>query len=132
MTFRKTLLITTILLLLIGCSNTPEEAVGDVYDALQEGNMVKLVNNSTDKISGALAVNALKDCKVNKKEYEDDLKLMHDCLIEKYATMKVKKIEIKILSEIEADANITIEMNSKEYTRKQKVRKIENRWRVAF
>ncbi len=131
MRFLKSLLFIFIALL-VGCSNTPEDAVRNVYVAIQEGDTVKLVNNSTDKVSGALIVTALGDCHVNKKEYTDDMKLVEDCLVEKYNNINIKKIKIIMVSESQADANVTLQRAGEEYDYQLKVVKIENRWKVSM
>ena len=62
MTFIKISFMATVLLFVVGCTATPEDAVRNVYDALEEGDMVKLVHNSTDEISAALLYYSLLYC----------------------------------------------------------------------
>ena len=130
MNFFKIFLSSLLVFSMIGCSATPEDAVHNVYDGLKEGNVVKVVNNSSEKLSGALLVNALNNCSADKKSYPDELELMHDCLVEKYQDIKVKKIKVTMLSEVEADANITVEINLKEHLRRQKIRVIDSKWKL--
>ena len=45
MTFIKISFMTTVFLFVVGCTATSEDAVRNVYAALEEGDMVKLVQN---------------------------------------------------------------------------------------
>ncbi|QOY55389.1 hypothetical protein HUE87_03900 [Candidatus Sulfurimonas marisnigri] len=117
-------------LLLIGCSGSPKDAVSNMYDALQDGNIVKLVNNTGESLNIMLISNSLKECSVNKKGYTDNLKLTHDCLVEKYADLSYKDIDITLLSEDKGYAKVTVIANSKERTITLLVQKIDDTWIV--
>ena len=131
MTFSKLILIIGISFLLTACSSSPEDAVHNLYDAIKEGDMPKLIKNSNYGIRGIFIKTALFECSADKSKYtNDDLKLVEDCLREKYSKIKVKITSTTMLSETEADINITMLSNSKELSYQLKVAKIENKWKV--
>ena len=117
-------------LLLTGCSNKPEDAVNNLFDGIKEGDYLKVSRNTNDKVAAKFSLTALKNCSVDKKKYKDDFALMHDCLVEEYAGMKVKNIDINLVSETEAKAKITVENKSEEMIYIFKVLKIEEKWKV--
>ena len=132
MTFSKIALTMTTLFLLIGCSSTPEDAVHNVYDAIKEGDMPKLINNSNYAVRGAFIRTALYECSLDKSKYtDDDLKLVEECLIEKYANIDIKISSTIMLSDTKADINITMYSNVQGLKHQLKVEKIEHKWKVV-
>ena len=109
----------------------PRDAVSNTYDAIKNGDFPKLSRNSVEKTTAKFAMEALKNCSADKKSYDkDDMGLINVCLIEKYGKINVKKIDVGLVSQNEADANVTIEDGEKEYVASFKVVKIENIWKV--
>ncbi len=132
MTFSKIVFIITISFLLSGCSSKPEDAVKNVYDAIKEGDMPKLINNSNYAIRGVFVRSALFECSVDKSKYtSEDLKLVEDCLREKYGNISVKIDTVTMISKTEADINITMKSNSKVLKYQLKVANKEHKWKVV-
>ena len=132
MTLSKTILTITTLFLFAGCSTTPEDAVENVYDAIKEGDMPKLINNSNYAIRGVFIRTALFECSVDKSKYiNDDLKLVEECLREKYSNINVEISSATMLSETEADINITMYSNVQALKHQLKVVKVEHKWKVV-
>ncbi len=132
MTFSKIVFIITIPFLFIGCSSKPEDAVKNVYDAIKEGDMPKLINNSNYAIRGVFVRSALFECSVDKSKYtSEDLKLVEDCLREKYGNISVKIDTVTMISKTEADINITMNSNSKVLKYQLKVANEEHKWKVV-
>ena len=132
MNFSKTVLIVTTLFLLVGCSSTPEDAVKNVYDAIKEGDMPKLINNSNYAIRGVFIKSALLECSVDKSKYtNNDLELVEDCLREKYSKINVEVSSVRMLSKSEADINITMYSNTRALKYQLKVAKKESKWKVV-
>ncbi|MFK5937013.1 MAG: DUF4878 domain-containing protein [Sulfurimonas sp.] len=131
MNLSKVVLTITTLFLLVGCSSTPEDAVLNVYNGIKKGDMPKLIKNSNYAIRGVFIRSALFECSLDKSKYvNDDLKLVENCLREKYGKIKVKISSTTMLSEVEADINITMQSNSQELKYQLKVAKIEHKWKV--
>ncbi len=132
MNFAKILLIITTSILFVGCSTTPEDAVHNVYDAIKNGDMVKLINNSNYGTRGHFIKPALRECSVDKSKYkDDDIKLVEDCLREKYSDISVTIDTSVKISKTESDINITVKNNSLESTYQLKVMKVEGVWIVV-
>ncbi|MEA3371692.1 MAG: DUF4878 domain-containing protein [Campylobacterota bacterium] len=132
MTLTKTVLISTISLLLIGCSATPEDAVQNVYDSIKEGDMPKLIKNSSYEIRNPFIRSALFECSVDKSKYTGkDLELVQDCLKEKYGGIHVEIGTANLISQTEADINVTMQSNTRVFNHQLKVVKIENKWKVV-
>lgn len=131
MTILKAILLPFLALLFIGCSSATEKTVESMYDSLKKGDLPKLLNSTTDQMSGALAARALRDCSVDKKSYTDDLKLVEDCLAELYSKIEVKSI--KLIKE-EKDTAL-VEANIKNGTIENTVNinliKLDNKWKVT-
>jgi len=132
MTLIKTILLTSITFLFVGCSNTPEEAITDLYDSIKDGDLQKLSRVTTEKTTGAFSLSALRDCTADKPSYNDEMQLVEDCLIEKYKNTNFKSVKITMKSETLADANVSIEQDSKEFNYIFKVYKVNDMWKVSI
>ena len=131
MNFIKTISISTAVLIFSACSSSPEDAVTNTFDALKNGHFPKLMKNTTYPISRTYAAKALSTCSVDKLKYkDDDLELMHICLMEKYKDIKVEKVNVKKISDIKYEAEVTVTYD-KEVTHKFEIHKIEDQWRLA-
>jgi uncharacterized protein (UPF0210 family) len=132
MTFLKLSLIGGLTaLLLTGCSNTPKDAVENMYDALQSGNVVKLANNVAEAMSISLMSESIKDCSIDKNSRSDKIKLTNDCLEEKYSTLNYKDIKITNIDEDKAYAEVRVKNNNMESVVTFAVEKIDGKWMVA-
>lgn len=118
------------MLIFTACSSTPEDAVTNTFNALKNGHFPKLMKNTTYPISKAYSSKALATCSKDKLKYNDDLELMHICLMQEYKDIEVKKILIKNISDIKAEAEVTV-MYDKKITHKFEIHKIEGQWRLA-
>lgn len=130
MTFSKLTILVLPTILFIGCSNTPNDAVTNMYDALKEGNVVKLANNTDESMSVMLIADSLKECSIDKKSYTDEMKLAIDCIIEKYADIKYKNVEtVNIINE-HAYVKVSVISNNNENSLTLIVKKIGDKWMV--
>lgn len=119
-------------LMFIGCSNTPQKAVENMYDALNKGDLSKLLKNTTEPMSGAFAAMALRECSVDKEKYKaDDLKLVETCMLELYSNLSVKKIKLIKEDGNSAQVEAIIKNNSIESTVNLSLIKVDREWRVT-
>ena len=127
----RSFLVLATVVLFTGCTDTPDKTTQDMYDAMQKGNLSKLIKNTTDPISGAIAARALRECSVDKKSYTDELKLVEDCMLELYSNLSVKSI--KLIKEDGSSALIEAEIKNNATQSKVKLNliKIDNKWKVA-
>lgn len=132
MTILKAILLPFLALLLIGCSSAPEKTVESMYDSLKKGDLPKLLNSTTDQMSGALAARALRDCSVDKKSYTDNLKLVQDCMVEMYSKLDVKKIKLIKEDKNTALIEVIVKNDSIENTTKINLIKVDNEWQVTL
>ena len=131
MTFSKLSLMGVLtVLLLTGCSNTPEDAVTNVYDAIIEGDVVKLSNNGDENINIFFARKALEKCTVDKTKYTDDIKLTNDCLKENYKDLEYKNIKITKLTKDRTYAELEVTNNNVTSNITLLVQNIEGKWMV--
>ena len=127
----KISLLLALSLVFIGCSSTPQSAIENTFDALKNGHFPQLMKNTTYPISKAYSAQALAKCSVNKKDYaNDDLELMHLCLKEEYANIKVENIILTSISENETKAEVTV-LYDKRITHIFSIQKIDEQWRLA-
>ena len=91
----------------------------------------KLINNTTDKMSGAFAGRALKECSVDKKSYTDDLKLVEDCMLELYSDLSVKSIKLVKEDATSALVEAVVQNNKIESKAKIALIKVDGKWKVA-
>jgi len=131
MTISKLSLLTLPLILFIGCSRSPKDAVDNMYDALKGGNVVKLANNTAEPMSIALMSGAIKECSIDKNSYKDKIKLTNNCLIEKYGGLNYKDIKTTDISEDKAHVEVTVIRNNKEELIALRVEKIDGKWMVS-
>jgi hypothetical protein len=130
MTISKTALLILPALLLIGCSNTPENAVSNLYDAIKEGNAVKMANNGNDNINIFFTRQALEKCSVDKTSYTDDIKLANDCLKENYKDLEYKNIKITKVTEDNVYAELEVTNNNVKNNVTLLVKYIDGKWTV--
>ncbi|MCF6339425.1 MAG: hypothetical protein L3J10_01575 [Sulfurimonas sp.] len=127
----KKILLPLFALVFVGCSDTPKSAISNMYDALQNGNVIKLSNNTTETMNIALVSESLKKCSVNKANYIDNnIKLVHDCLQEEYSKLKHKNIKIINITKNIANVKVTIINNNIEKNIKLVVENLDDKWRV--
>ncbi len=131
MTLLKSSLFLLLSIFFIGCTNSPDKTVEEMYDALKKGNLSKLINNTTDKMSGAFAGRALKECSVDKKSYTDDLKLVEDCMLELYSDLSVKSIKLVKEDATSALVEAVVQNNKIESKAKIALIKVDGKWKVA-
>ncbi|MCW8894805.1 MAG: DUF4878 domain-containing protein [Sulfurimonas sp.] len=131
MTFSKIGILTLPAILFIGCSSTPKDAVANMYDALKEGDVVKLANNTAETMSISLMSESLKDCSIDKKNYKDQINLTNDCLKEKYKNISYKDIKITDVSKNKAYAEVAVIQNNNEILITFAVEKIDGKWMVS-
>jgi len=117
-------------ILFIGCSNTPEDAISNTYDAIIEGDGVKLSRSANDNMSVFFIREALETCSVDKKSYIDDMKLANDCLKEKYQDLKYKHIEIVKVSEDKAYSRLEVITNGEKKNTTLLLQIIDGKWIV--
>lgn len=118
-------------LLLIGCSNSPKDAVENMYDALQSGNVVKLANNVAETMSISLMSESIKECSLDKNDYKDEqVKLTNNCLEEKYSSLKYKDVKTNKISEDNAYVKVTVLENDTKNDIVFNVKKIDGKWMV--
>lgn len=131
MTLYKSALLTLPALLLIGCSNTPKDSVDNMYDALKNGNVVKLANNVHETMSISLMSEAIKYCSLDKNNYKDNqIKLTNYCLEEMYSNLKYKDVKTNKTSENQAFVEATVIDNEMEKKVIFTVQKKDGRWMV--
>ncbi len=127
----KIILITAMSYMFIGCSDTPQNSLEDMYYGLKEGNVPKVYRVTSEAKARALTVEALKDCSVDKTAYKDDnFKLGEDCFVEMFGDIEIKNIEVTKTSETKASAVVTYVSDSKSIKRKEQLRKINGKWLV--
>jgi len=127
----KKILLPLFAFVFIGCNDTPKSAISNMYDALQNGNVVKLSNNTTETMNIALVSQSLKKCSVNKADYTDDnVKLANDCLLKEYSKLEYKNIKIIDITKNIANANVTIINNNIEKNINLVVENLDGKWRV--
>jgi len=131
MTISKLSLLTLPIILFIGCSRSPKDAVDNMYDALQSGNVVKLANNAAEPMSIALMSGAIKDCSIDKDSYSDKIKLTNNCLKEKYGAITYKDIKTTDISQEKAHVEVTVIRNNKAKPITLTVEKIDGKWMVS-
>ncbi len=131
MTVFKAILLPFLTLLFIGCSSTPEKTVENMYDSLKKGDLSKLLNSTTDQMSGAFAARALRDCSVDKKSYTDDLKLVQDCMVEMYSKLDVKKIKLIKEDKESALVEVIVKNGLIENTTNINLIRVDGEWRVT-
>ena len=120
-------------LLLLGCSNTPESSVENMYEGLKDGNFLKFAKYTNDPVTRIFSVKALSTCSVDKTSYADsDFSLLDDCFIEKYSDLELRNIFIKPISENRAKAKVIVKENSQEKTYEFVVVKSDKGWRVTY
>lgn len=103
MKLSKQSILTLPFLLLIGCSDSPKNAITNMYDALIDGNSVKLANNVRESTNIVIISEALKKCSISEKIITDQIKRANECLKEEYENLNYENI--KILSN---DGNISV------------------------
>ena len=130
MNYIKVSTLSLLTLLFVGCSNTPKESINDLFNGLKNADMLELVRNSSEGVTGAFATDGLKSCSVNKKEYIDDEKLVHDCLVEKFSDLSVRNINLFNISDDQVNADVIINSNSKDKLYKLKLIKTNFKWIV--
>ena len=111
---------------------TPKDAVVNVLNGAKHGDMGKISRNATDKATGYFSMAALRSCSADRKSYDKDhqIDLFNVCLLEKYKNIEIKSIEIKTISENEADADVMLQEGLDTYSTKFKVLKINDQWKV--
>lgn len=117
-------------LLFIGCSDTPKDSVSNMYDALHEGNSIKLANNVEEAMSITLISESLKGCSVKREKNSDDLARTNQCLKEKYSSLRYKDIKIEEMSKDSAFVKVTILENDAQNDIVFNVKKIGGKWMV--
>lgn len=130
MKLQKFSLIAISALLFVGCSNTPQDAVANMYEALQEGNSIKLANNVEEAMSITLISDSLKECSIKRKKDSDDIKRTNECLREKYSNLKYKDIKTEEISEDSAYVKVTVLHNKTENEISFIAKKIDGKWMV--
>ena len=126
------LLLITPAILMVGCSNAPEDAVYGMYDALKKGSLVELNKYATEPIAGSLSLRALKECRLNKEIYKDnDLEFVHKCLIEMYSDVVVTNISLKRIAEDKIYADIDINLKSLKEHHTYGLLDVGFKWKVA-
>lgn len=130
MKFQKLSLIAVSALLFVGCSNTPDDAVSNMYEALKEGNSVKLADNAEEAMSISLMSESLKNCNMQKKEDTDDMSKINECLKQKYENLKYKNIETEKISQDSAYVKVIIIQNDIQNDITLNVKKIDGKWMV--
>ncbi len=130
MKLQKFSLIAISALLFVGCSNTPQDAVANMYEALQEGNSIKLANNVEEAMSITLISDSLKECSIERKKDSDDIKRTNECLREKYSNLKYKDIKTEEISEDSAYVKVTVLHNKTENEISFVTKKIDGKWMV--
>ena len=132
MTISKLTILTLPALLFFGCSNTPKDAVDNMYNALQNGNVVKLANNVEESMSILLMAESIKVCSLNKNDYKDNqIKLTNYCLEEMYSGLDYKDVKTNKISEDKAYVEVTVINKNKEDRVTFTVQKIDGKWMVS-
>lgn len=126
----KLYFVTITALLFIGCSDTPKDSVSNMYDALQEGNSVKLANNVEEAMSITLISESLKECTLKREKETDDIARSNQCLKEKYSNLKYKDVKIEEMSGESAFVKATVSHNGTENDIVFSVKKIDGKWMV--
>lgn len=116
--------------LFIGCSDTPKDSVSNMYDALQEGNSIKLANNVEEAMSITLISESLKECSIKREKETDDIARSNQCLKEKYSNIKYKDIKTEEMSEEIAYVKVTVLENDTQNDIVFNVKKIGDKWMV--
>jgi hypothetical protein len=116
--------------LFIGCSDTPKDSVSNMYDALQEGNSIKLANNVEEAMSITLISESLKECSIKREKESDYLARANQCLKEKYSNIKYRDIKIKEMLEDNAYVKVTVLENDTQNDIVFNVKKIGGQWMV--
>ena len=119
-----------LLVLVTGCSK-PKDAIDNVFTALQEGDLAELSRNSSLKTTKYFSMSALKKCNINRAEYKDnEMALVNKCFLKVYSDLSITQININVVSDEEADANVTIMLNEEAVKYRWKVFKVEEVWKV--
>lgn len=119
-----------LLVVITGCSK-PKDAIDNVFTALQEGDLAELSRNSSLKTTKYFSMSALKKCNINRDKYKDnEIALVNKCFRKVYSDLNIIKININVISDDEADANVTILLNQESIQYRWKVFKAEEIWKV--
>jgi len=130
---KKQLSLISLSLLLLGCSNTPQSSIENMYEALQEGNFLKFSKYTNDPVTRIYSVKALSTCSVDKTSYKDgDFSLLDNCFVEKYSDLEFKNIKITNISEKKVSAEVIVMENKKEKLYRYIILKGEKNWRVTY
>ena len=125
---KKILLSILTIFLLTGCSNTPIDTVNTVFNSARNGDIITMIRNTTDKVSGVFSITALKTCSVDKKSFTDDLELINVCLLEKYSTMDIQKIDVVKSTQTKMEVKVRVILNSKEKSYDLRLIKKDDKW----
>ena len=128
--FKMTLL-ASMSILFIGCSNTPESTVENMYMSMKNGDIPKLYTVTTESKAKDLTLKALETCSVDKLSYKkDDLKLAQICFKEMHSKMAIKNITVDEKTETEALISITYDNNAQRLTKQEYLRNRDGDWLV--
>lgn len=126
----KLILATSSLLLLAGCSSTPEDAVYGMYDALEDGDIAGLKENATNSTVGLLSMASMMKCKANKNDFDSEEDLISECLEQAFGDISISNVKILEQSETKAKVMLVSSQNGTEKKSKIDLRKIDDTWKV--
>lgn len=117
-------------LLLIGCSQSPKDAIYGMYDALADGDIQKLKENTTDTTSGLLIMASMMKCDANKNDFSSKDEIASYCMEEMFSQVDIDSVEITEASDTKAYAMVTSTDNGQENSERFELIKVGDTWKV--